>query len=409
MNLRAKKIIDKYVGDFILLVLFIPVRLLGSVLRKKHDFSQIKSVYIIKLMGGGSLFIALPSLLYLKNKGVKVSAICGKNTIKFAEVMGVFDKIILIDDSSIGKLVISCLKCIFILRKDTEATIDLELHSRITTILATLSMVRTRLGLTDSHSLWRKRIYTHSLYVNSSTSAYAAYDAISSLWGNNIIDRSDLYKYLKMKLQSPNINLPVPYISLGVGCSAFGKEREAPLDFWKKLITQILQTTSYSVVFIGGPEDQKLSDKIIESLDSNLKTRLHNFCGTMALEKSLSILDQSTFFIGIDSALLHFSMMLGISTIGLWGPTHPQSRLKFKSQSDLHIYHNLSCSPCVHVTETPPCQGKNVCMNFEPNIKNIMDHININCPQPLSYEYEQLVWVYHPDGQSSSYRFNVRT
>jgi ADP-heptose:LPS heptosyltransferase len=270
-------------------------------------------------------------------------------------------------------------------------------------------MVRTRLGLIDANSLWRKRIYTHSLYVNSSTSAYASYDAISSLWGNQLIDRSDLYKYLKVKLKNPNIDLPSSFITLGVGCSALSKERRATIDFWSKLITQLLHNTNYSIVFIGGAEDQEYAENILKTINPNTTPRIVNLCGTLALEQSLAVLEQSSYFVGIDSALLHFSMMLGISTIGLWGPTHPQSILKFKSQSDLHLYHNLSCSPCVHVTEKPPCQGKNVCMNFESMIESIINHIDLKLDKSLSCDYEQLVWVYHPNGESKSYRFKIRT
>jgi ADP-heptose:LPS heptosyltransferase len=409
LNLKTEKLIDKYLGDAILALLFIPVRCLGLLLKKKHDFNQIKSVCIVKLMGGGSLFIALPSLLFLKSKGVKLSVVCGKNTKAFAESMGVFDHVLLIDDSSIFKLIFSCLKCIFFLHNHTEATIDLELHSRITTIMTTLSMVRTRLGLVDSHSLWRKRIYTHSIYVNSSTSAYAAYDAISSLWGNNRIDRSDLYKYLRQKLVTPSLSLPPSFIGLGVGCSIFGKEREASIDFWKKLIIEILNQTNYSLVFIGGPEDKKIAVNITTQLPSSSKNRMHNFCGSMPLAESIYALDQAKYFMGIDSALLHFAMMLGVHSIGIWGPTHPASRLKFKSQADLHLYKNLSCSPCVHVTENPPCAGLNLCMNFTNCIPEIIDHLKKPPVQAHSQDYEQLVWVYNPNGNSQSYQFKVHT
>lgn len=415
MRVETKALIDKYIGDILILALFLPVRFLGLILKKKHSFETIKSVAFVKLMGGGSLFLALPSILYLKQKGVKVHALCGKGTKGFAELMNVFDSIVVIDDSSTLKLIISSIKAIWFLNRSAEATIDLELHSRFTTLLTTLSLVHTRFGLIDAQSLWRKRLYTHSLYVNPASSAYAAYDAISTLWGNTTIARRQIAEHFAPRLQKYAQVVDCDYISIGVGCSQFGKQREASLEFWTRLGLEILNTTVFPLVFLGGKEDSDFIESIIcsikfESDKAQIKTdnRIFSFSGKIPLEHSLAIIGNAKAYIGIDSALLHFSMMLGRPSIGLWGPTQPISRLKFRTSRDLHLYQHFSCSPCVHVVRSPPCGGRNQCMDFGDQIPSIINHLLTQPAEMENEEYQQTVWIYQPNGESQSYSFGVK-
>jgi ADP-heptose:LPS heptosyltransferase len=67
----------------------------------------------------------------------------------------------------------------------------------------------------------------------------------------------------------------------------------------------------------------------------------------------------------IDSALLHYGRLLGVRTISFWGPTDPGSLLRPEpgAAEEVH-YRKLSCSPCVHLTQQPPCGGNNLCMRL---------------------------------------------
>ena len=67
-------------------------------------------------------------------------------------------------------------------------------------------------------------------------------------------------------------------------------------------------------------------------------------------------------YYGIDSMLLHIARSLGVPTVSAFGPTDPATRLRPLGLLERVEYVRLPCSPCIHVRETPPCQGARDCM-----------------------------------------------
>jgi len=69
----AKKLVtlihlDRYVGGALLLAAKIPVIVAGFLLRRDHSLNPKGDILIIKLLGAGSLVIALPNLLELRRR-----------------------------------------------------------------------------------------------------------------------------------------------------------------------------------------------------------------------------------------------------------------------------------------------------------------------------------------------------
>ena len=69
-------------------------------------------------------------------------------------------------------------------------------------------------------------------------------------------------------------------------------------------------------------------------------------------------------FYSIDSGLLHIARLVGVETVSFWGPTDPATLLlpKLDGVTEEVNYSRIACSPCVHLTEIPPCRGNNICM-----------------------------------------------
>ena len=106
-----------------------------------------------------------------------------------------------------------------------------------------------------------------------------------------------------------------------------------------------------------------------------LKNKILSFIlfAITTFSESLVCIARSKQFIGIDSGLLHFATLLGIESWSIWGPTAPHTRLRpINGFKDHILYKPVFCSPCIHVTETPPCEGNNIC------IKNIFDNKDEN-------------------------------
>jgi ADP-heptose:LPS heptosyltransferase len=70
----------------------------------------------------------------------------------------------------------------------------------------------------------------------------------------------------------------------------------------------------------------------------------------------------------VDSALLHFARLMGTPTTSYWGPSDPRTLLRPNaSGADEIHYQKITCSPCVHLTRTAPCNGNNLCMRLACN------------------------------------------
>jgi ADP-heptose:LPS heptosyltransferase len=118
------------------------------------------------------------------------------------------------------------------------------------------------------------------------------------------------------------------------------------------------------VVFLGAQQDEKLAAGIIDRLSHDfINIDFINLCGKTSLGESLSVLSLSDEFWGVDSALNHYARLLKIKCVSFWGPTDPKSYLrKIPGLQEEIVYCKIPCSPCIHVTETPPCMGDNVCI-----------------------------------------------
>jgi ADP-heptose:LPS heptosyltransferase len=93
-----------------------------------------------------------------------------------------------------------------------------------------------------------------------------------------------------------------------------------------------------------------------------------NRAGKTILIESVREISRMYEVICIDSALMHYSRLLGLPTTSFWGPTAPESRLRPwpGGREEVH-YFKLPCSPCVHLTNVAPCLGNNICMRLAVN------------------------------------------
>ena len=118
------------------------------------------------------------------------------------------------------------------------------------------------------------------------------------------------------------------------------------------------------VVFLGAARDRVGADRIIEVLQGEFpQARFSNLCGERDLAASLAELAACEEFRGVDSSLLHYARWLGLRCLSFWGPTDPRTRLRpIPGLVEEAVYRKVACSPCIHVSEEPPCRGRNVCM-----------------------------------------------
>ncbi|HLO75861.1 MAG TPA: hypothetical protein VK196_05330, partial [Magnetospirillum sp.] len=164
---------DRWVAGPLLLLLKPLVMLLGRVLRRDHALGVGRSLLVVKLFGGGSLFIALPNLVGLKRRypDTELILLTTPSVRPFAAAMGVFDRIEILDDSGLWRLVSSALGCWWRL-VGVDTVVDLEVHSNATTLLALGTLARNRLAFYLYDAGLKRHIATHLLFLQQFSGIY---------------------------------------------------------------------------------------------------------------------------------------------------------------------------------------------------------------------------------------------
>ncbi len=362
MTFRAKQAADFWLGSILLLCLFLPVRGLGRLLRRDHSLERRRGCAVVKLVGAGSLFLAMPALQAIRAKFpdgrfmlVGTRAVTG-----FAADFGWFDESLVIDDSGPLRLLLSGARALAIVAWRCDHVIDLEVHSRLTTVFSALTGVRNRIGFVDEIAFWRRGFYTHMTYFSAQGPVYAYYDLLAAWFGIARVAVGEVHAAFRARvLAAPLPDMVVPpsrYVVVAPGCSDFGKERQVRPAEWRRLLGGVLPEGCV-IVALGGAADRPLCAAVLGELGGGL-----DLSGRLGIAQSARVLAGAVRFYGIDSLLLHIARALAVPTLSVWGPSNPATRLRPGAADDSVHYAPVSCSPCIHVHETPPCQGRRPCI-----------------------------------------------
>lgn len=373
MTLREKKLLDYYLGGFLMAILKPVVWLLGRILRRDHDVTPRGEICFIKLLGAGSLVIAFPALLAIRNRypHLPLSLITTRRIGPFAELLGIFERIHMVDDSSLTSLVWSgfrCLRRVF----HVDTVVDLEVYSRLSTVLSTVTCARNRIGFYLETVFWRRHLHTHLIFFNRFSGVYHFYDAIAIHLGAQSLPMLECGEWFRKRLGPPS-DPPrgMRRIAIGHGCSDLGRERMLNESQWLAVFQKRLSPEEAAeIILLGADTDRDLAERIIETVAPFFPhVVFRNLCGVLTPADSLRMLSSCREFWGIDSVLLHCARLLGLFCLSYWGPTDPKTRLRPIPGLHEEVYYDkIPCSPCIHVAEGPPCRGNNLCIQglFHP-------------------------------------------
>ena len=374
MDINRKQSVDLILGTLLLVVLRLPVIILGRILRREHSPIPKGDILVIKMQGGGSLVLAFPALLGIRKhySNCRFKLLTTPSVFHFADSLDIFDEIICVKEGGVFSLIHSGINA---WRKSlgVDTVIDLEVYSRLTTVFSVLTMARNRIGFYLESAFWRRNLHTHLIFFNRFSGVYHFYNEIARLMSSPVESRPVSAEHLRSNL--PRIaGTGRVRISIGHACSDFGKERMLSADQWVEVLRKMI--TSQEIVFLGTRNDYSIAQEIIKTSRPYFpRADFINKCGSFTLKETVAYIDSSDEFWGIDSGLLHYARLLGKKTVSFWGPTDPLTRLQEFANVSTEIYYcKVPCSPCIHVAETPPCKGNNVCLRviFDPdNLKHV--------------------------------------
>ena len=385
MRVRQKQIIDRFLGYFLIAVLLPWTRLLGIVLSRDHSTTTPpRRLLFIKLMGLGSLIVASDSIAVMRQRYPRTRFILLADPTIAAAIrpFGIFDEIHVVKTDRLSLTWFAMTR--FFLRTWTWRrlwVVDLEVYSKLTTVLALLTLARNRFGFYLPPVPFRKYLNTHNvpfdqqafLGTNYFVMAREVLGAFPEMTGSARSQTGDPLPQLPASPRRAS-DAAKPFIALNNTCSGLAYVRRLPDSVFSDVCQWILEHTAYRVALLGGPDDRAGIDRFIGEVPilQRQKDRLLNIAGAPGgFEAYYDFLREScAFLVSIDSGPLHIARKLGLPTVSVWGPTDPAHYLPpAPEEKDRHLffYSGVSCSPCIHRYSKLPCGGNNVCMKDIPS------------------------------------------
>ena len=85
-------------------------------------------------------------------------------------------------------------------------------------------------------------------------------------------------------------------------------------------ILEVSNTINYPIFFVGGSDDIEVADYI---LNQSSNKKMKNFCGSLSLQKTATIIKNCSLLITNDTGFMHIGASFKIPIISLWGCTKP--------------------------------------------------------------------------------------
>jgi ADP-heptose:LPS heptosyltransferase len=300
-------------------------------------------------------------------------------------LLGLFDDedILTMRDDSLAHLAVDLWRFVkFCRTRGIDTVIDLELFSRVSSILSLLSGARNRVGFHNyrGEGLYRGEHLTHRVHYNPYIHM-----------AQNFMSLVQSLEDDPAEIPQPKIRIPMqlPPFRIGTDPDAFAYVRAElersypiraehrvvvvnhhagnllPLRMWPverfaSLVRRLLEDPQVVVVLMGIAEGAESAAAIKTAAASD---RCIDFVGrTRTLTDVIQLFHQSDLLVTNDSGPAHFATLTPVRSITLFGPETPVLYGTLGPHA-IHLYAHLACSPCLSALNhrNSPCTD-NVCL-----------------------------------------------
>lgn len=395
MRFSNKLLIDHYLGRIFILSLYLPTRLLGIILQRNHSLKEEpRRIVFLKFVGMGSVSRASFILAGIRKKWPQCEIVfCSfAECSQLVRLYPCVDRVIRIRDTSLTELVIDTLKAIVSLWSLRRTwVIDLEVHSKYSTLFSLLSAARNRIGYSNVASRFRRGLYTHAIYWNLCRHVDASYAALATLLDipNDRTPipprtRTDSDRQLARVLAEAGIGEKCRLVGVNPNAGQLSQLRRWPIENFAHALCALPQDPGTAVVWIGSPSDRTYVSSAEPLLRMQNRT-LVNLAGRLDFEMLICLIRRLSLLVTNDSGPLHLADALGIQTVSIWGPTRPDIYGP-RGSRHRYVYTEIFCSPCLHLAEEPPCGGDNQCLKriaWQPVAAMILESLGYPVPAHL--------------------------
>jgi ADP-heptose:LPS heptosyltransferase len=341
----------------------------------------------------GSTVLAYPAMEVLKEQisGVELFFLVFKNNAAIVDVLGVMPaaNIITVDYGSPFRLLVSGLRAMKrLLKEHIDTTIDMDFFSRLTALVGFLVCRGNRVGFHryNDEGLYRGNLLTHRVMYSSHIHTSVAFMAlVKSLFESPVDephyrgridpakltvpmyrpDRNDVSSvWNKLAAAGLEQSDNPTIILINPNSSDIFPLRKWPLEFFTQLCQRLLTEIPHGWLVITGVASEHKDAQFIR--DRIQSPRCIDFTGQTSFRELLALYSISSLMITNDSGPAHFSALLSLPTIVLFGPETPRL---YSPMGDRHraLYADFACSPCVSVynSKKSPCTD-NRCLKAIP-------------------------------------------
>jgi heptosyltransferase-2 len=369
-RLDRKLLFDHYVGGVLAWCLNVMARLIALVWVRDHSLQRDpRSVLFIKFLGLGSVVRASSLLVAVKTRypDAKVFFATFPGVAPVVAMYKEVDEVAVVRDDSLRHLIIDTLWLVgWCWRRRIDLVIDLEFHSKYSSIVSALSLALDRAGFAGITSRFRRGLYTHLVFWNPTRFVGKAYAQLGAALGlpNATEPPLTVPKEAEREawefLQSIGCTPHTLIVGLNPNASDLRLERRWPTESFAELV-KLLPTGHDIIVVICGAKSEWDTAQELKMLCDDARYPVHNIAGKLSFAGMCAMLKKLAVFVTNDSGPLHLARSFEVPTVSLWGPTHPANYCP-RGGKHIALYHPIYCSPCTHATDVPPCMGDNVCM-----------------------------------------------
>ncbi len=393
MNIKTAISIDHLIGTPLCWILNIITHCVGLILKRDHKPPyHIKKILIIKLMGIGSIVQALPLIEGLSRRYPKadIRMLCFSETEIFTKHLTLVSEVFTVDNRSFLKLGWTALKKIItIIRWRPDLVLDLEYHSKFSSLLATMTCALNRACLFDAATRFRYYLYTHWIYANPRRHISDLYNHLGRIFcvesfkslGDcapyiriGAIEEAEADRVLTQHSIDPRENIFIINVNAGELCL----ERRWPSQNFAALSEHM--TKAGIVLLVGSHRERNYVESVRDLITNNaIRMKVHNFAGKLSFGAFLAILKQATIVITNDSGPMHLAALLDAHVVSLWGPGIP-SAYEPRTPKHVPLWEDVFCSPCLYIVPEPPCGGNNICMQ-SLTVRKVLEAVYKQVPE----------------------------
>lgn len=371
-TLAQKRRIDTLIGGPITAVLNLFARLLGVLLRRDHSLRRApRRILFIKLIGQGSVVHETNLIRAVREAypEAELGFVCFPEVRPLVERIDDIDEVIVLDDRGYGPLAWSVLR--FVVgswRRRPDLVIDLEVYSKFSTILSTLTCARDRAGYYVISTRFRRGLYTHLVYYNRQRHVQEAYRQlgralhVEARVGAPIAPRVDPDEHAAAARLLSEVGLGErKLLVVNVNAGELALERRWPAESFARVMALFAAREDVLVVMTGAPSEAAYTESVRVLVPEPARGRIANLAGRSSYGAFLALLARADVLLTNDTGPLHLAWALGTDTVSLWGPGLPDSYRPLTGNHRV-LWAAPYCSPCIYFVDELPCAGDNLCM-----------------------------------------------